>query len=436
MTEDMEKDSRQMIAADSGSALVKFEGAFSSMVAFENAQRMAKALISSPLVPKEYQGDANLGSAVIALELAQRMNMSPLMVMQNLDIIHGRPSWRSQMVIAAVNGCGRFSPLRYDLSEEGEFEEVEYVETAWENGQKRRRTVTVSIRDRSCFAYAFERRTGDRLDGPAVSMKMAVTEGWFGKNDSKWRSIPELMLRYRAASWWGRQYAPELLMGLPTADETRDIIDITPESVTTERAENVSRVSSVASKLADAATPGNPEDKDWYQQPASEPDDRQDPEEQNKTKPATEETEATWPRKNQDGKWVDARGIIFDPEIHSSSGTGEITMTKTNTFRMRRGCDKELHARKEKEQFDGKGVTKAEEAIDEEKEDVREATETNQKASFSFPNIHSAISRAATLDACEDAQDMLRSFIGKNEHRQELQTMLDERHARIAMLSS
>ena len=74
--------------------------AFSSIAAFEAACRMAKALCSSPLVPKEYQGEQNLGSAVIALELAQRMDASPLMVMQNLDVIHGRrrggPRWPSQ----------------------------------------------------------------------------------------------------------------------------------------------------------------------------------------------------------------------------------------------------------------------------------------------------------------------------------------------------
>ncbi|WP_252151905.1 hypothetical protein [Acinetobacter sp. ANC 4177] len=59
---------------------------------------------------------------------------------------------------------------------------------------------------------------------------MAVKEGWYQKNGSKWQSMPEQMLRYRAASFFGRIYAPDLLMGLRTQEEELDsMIDVTPE---------------------------------------------------------------------------------------------------------------------------------------------------------------------------------------------------------------
>ena len=83
---------------------------FSSQQSFELAQRAAKLLSTSTLVPKEYQG--NLSNCVIALNMASRIDADPLMVMQNLVVVHGRPTWSSQFLIATVNTCGRFSALR------------------------------------------------------------------------------------------------------------------------------------------------------------------------------------------------------------------------------------------------------------------------------------------------------------------------------------
>jgi len=170
--------------------------AFSSQGNFEAAQRMAKALSSSSLVPKDYQG--NLPNTLIAMELASRVGASVFMVMQNLDIIHGRPSWRSQFLIATVNSSGRFTPLRYDFQgEEGS--------TDW-----------------GCRAVAKDRESGEECVGPLVTMEMAKAEGWATKNGSKWKTLPGLMLRYRAATFWTRVFAPELSMGMHTADEIED----------------------------------------------------------------------------------------------------------------------------------------------------------------------------------------------------------------------
>lgn len=167
---------------------------------FELAQRAAKCLASSTLVPKEYQG--NIANCVIALNMAARVGADPLMVMQNLVIVHGRPTWSSQFLIATVNTCGRFSALRYEFfGEPGK--------DSW-----------------GCRAWAIEKATGEKLVGTDVTIAIAKKEGWHGKNGSKWQSIPQQMLMYRAGSWWTRAYAPELSMGLHTADEMRDVIDI------------------------------------------------------------------------------------------------------------------------------------------------------------------------------------------------------------------
>lgn len=207
---------------------------------FDQLQRVAKALSSSTLVPAQYRAftevkdrgkvtgytpnGAGLPNCIVALNMAQRMNADPLMIMQNLHIIEGRPSWSSPFIIAAINSCGRFSPLRFEISEPGELTEVTYTATLWKKGERTEEKRKVTVRHQTCRAWVIEKETGERLDGPLISIQMAIDEGWLTKNGSKWQTMPELMLRYRAASFLGRLYAPELLMGLQTREEVEDFI--------------------------------------------------------------------------------------------------------------------------------------------------------------------------------------------------------------------
>lgn len=172
---------------------------FANLQSFELMQRAAKLLASSTLVPQDYR--ANLANCVIALNMAQRLGADPLMVMQNLYVVHGRPGWSAQFLIACFNQCGRFSALRY----------------RWAG--------TEGKDDWSCQAYATERETGDVITGPAISLALAKKEGWYEKKGSKWQTLPQLMLMYRAAAWLVRTHAPEISMGLQTAEELGDVFD-------------------------------------------------------------------------------------------------------------------------------------------------------------------------------------------------------------------
>ena len=236
----MSIENKSLATAQENSAVVM---GFGSLASFEFMQRTAKMFSASSMVPSSYRaviekgyGDnvtyhdnpAALPNCVIALNMAQRMNSDPLMIMQNLHVIEGRPSWSSQFIIAAINSCGRYSPLRFDLVE-GEEMDAEYTTYEWENKRKVAKTQTIRIKDITCVAWAIENGTKQRLESSKISIAMAVAEGWYGKNGSKWRTMPEQMLRYRAASFFGRIYAPELLMGLPSVDETLDIIDVVPQ---------------------------------------------------------------------------------------------------------------------------------------------------------------------------------------------------------------
>lgn len=194
--------------------------AFSSIDAFDAVQRMAKLLASSKLIPKEYQGD--IPNCVIAMEMANRIGTSPLPVMQSLVIVHGRPTWSAQWVIAAINSTGKFSPLRFEISDEGPEEKVEYTYFV---DRKPRKGVEV-IRDRKCRAWCIELSTGEQLRSTEISIRMAVHEGWYSKPGSKWQTMAEQMLQYRAAAFFGRLYAPEILLGMPTNEEARDAYDL------------------------------------------------------------------------------------------------------------------------------------------------------------------------------------------------------------------
>jgi cell division septation protein DedD len=177
--------------------------AFGNIIHFESAQRMAKALCSSAMVPQTYQGEQNIGSCLIALEMSNRIGANVLSVMQNLYIVHGKPAWSSQFLIACVNASGRFSPLRYRMT-----------------GDKSNDTF-------GCVAWATD-KTGEKLESPEITIGTAKSEGWFQKNGSKWKTMPELMLRYRCATLFARLYAPELTMGIQTDDEVIDVVEVAP----------------------------------------------------------------------------------------------------------------------------------------------------------------------------------------------------------------
>jgi hypothetical protein len=173
---------------------------------FELMQRKAKIYSESSLVPDAYK--KSIGNVLIATNMAERMGADILMVMQNLYIVHGRPGWSAQFLIACFNSCGRFTAIKYAFGGEGD--------------------------DYGCIAYATELSSGERIEGVRVTIGMAKAEGWSTKNGSKWKTMPDLMLRYRSATFLIRCTAPEIGLGLQTAEEITDIVDgrVTRSTVT------------------------------------------------------------------------------------------------------------------------------------------------------------------------------------------------------------
>ena len=197
------------------------EGVFNSIETFESSQRMAVALSKSSIIPKAYQNKVE--DVLICMEMAHRTGTSVIMIMQNIDIIQGKPSWSSKYVISALNSCGRFTPLRFKYEDLGE-KTVQYLETVWHQGNKQTAKKEIKINNIRCIAISKDVE-GNEIEGPEVTIEMAVREGWWTKPGSKWPTMTKLMLSYRSAKFFGNLYAPDVLMGMQSADE---VVDISP----------------------------------------------------------------------------------------------------------------------------------------------------------------------------------------------------------------
>lgn len=166
------------------------------------AYSAAKYLASTDLVPAMYKKPEN---CLIALEFANRTGLSPLTVMQNLYVVNGKPSWSGQMCIALINGCKRFTPLEFEF--DGKPGEDNY----------------------GCFAYATRLDNGKTYYSDKITIGMAKKEGWYskidkyGKETSKWQTMPTQMAMYRAGAFFARVHCPDILLGLPTTEELYDV---------------------------------------------------------------------------------------------------------------------------------------------------------------------------------------------------------------------
>lgn len=208
---------------------------------FETMQRVCTMFANSELVPDMYKiSDKNppqkaIANCMIAIETAQRIGASPLMVMQNMNIIYGRPSWAAKFLIATVNACGKYSSIKYKRTNLGSVKGTVYTEYKWDNNAKKKLPITKTfeedIENWECIAYTSERGSNEILESIPVSIKMAIEEGWYTKDGSKWRTMPKLMLQYRAAAFWTNAYAPELSMGIKTSEEIQDFEEIEYEDV-------------------------------------------------------------------------------------------------------------------------------------------------------------------------------------------------------------
>jgi hypothetical protein len=165
--------------------------------AFEFLQRKAKAFISGSILPQHYR---NTGDVIVLEEMSKSLKIPMIMLAQGLYIVKGKPSMSGQLVIAIINGSGKFdTPLMW-----------EERESPW------------GVR-------VYAKMDGEKLYGEWITDELIKLNGW--ASNPHWKNNKGLMARYRSASWFGRLYCPELLMGFKTEGEVQDSNVIETEAI-------------------------------------------------------------------------------------------------------------------------------------------------------------------------------------------------------------
>ena len=166
-----------------------------TQITMPQMMEMAQMLSKSTIVPQEYRNRPE--NVFLALDTANRLGMSPLAIMNGMYVVQGRPSFSGSFIAGLLKSTPLFSDVELIwVGEEGK--------ESW-----------------GCYVQAMETRTGKLLKGASVTLETARLEGW--TRNPKWKSMSELMLSYRAYSFFGRVHASELLSGIYDRDELEDI---------------------------------------------------------------------------------------------------------------------------------------------------------------------------------------------------------------------
>lgn len=170
---------------------------FADSQSFQKIFDIGKMFATSQLVPQNYQGKPM--DCTIAVDMANRMGVSPMMVMQNLYVVKGKPTWSGQACMSMIRANTEFKNVRpvYDGTPHTD---------SW-----------------GCRIEAEYKESGEKIKGTTVTIEMAKKEGWYEKTGSKWKTMPEQMLAYRAAAFFARVYTPNSLMGVYVEGEAEDI---------------------------------------------------------------------------------------------------------------------------------------------------------------------------------------------------------------------
>ena len=154
----------------------------------EDALKFADFLSASDIVPKDFQRKpANI---LVAVQWGMELGLQPMQAMQSIAVINGRPSLWGDAVIALVRG----SPL------------CEYVYES-DDGE----TATCRVK-----------RVGEDEQFRTFSMTDAGQAGLKGKQ-GPWSQYPKRMRQMRARSFALRDVFPDVLRGMPMAEEVQDI---------------------------------------------------------------------------------------------------------------------------------------------------------------------------------------------------------------------
>ena len=154
---------------------------------FDEAWRLADILADSELVPKDFRGKP--GNCLVAIQWGAEVGLGALQSVQNIAVINGRPAMWGDALIALV----RSSPLCEFI-----------IET-----------------DDGTTASCRVKRRGETEQVRTFGVSDAQAAGLAGKQ-GPWQQYPKRMRQMRARAFALRDVFPDVLKGIPMAEETMD----------------------------------------------------------------------------------------------------------------------------------------------------------------------------------------------------------------------
>lgn len=167
----------------------------------EEAFRFANAICASGFAPK---GMEKPEAVLVAIQLGAELGLTPMAALQNTAVINGRPAIYGDAALALVRASGLLTSYKEEEIGEPNTDAHGYRVTATRGDASTVETFTVADAKRA------------KLWGKA----------------GPWTDYPKRMLRFRARGYVLRDLFGDVLKGLRTVEEARDIpaepINVTP----------------------------------------------------------------------------------------------------------------------------------------------------------------------------------------------------------------
>jgi hypothetical protein len=174
------------------------------LASLEEAYRFANAICASGFAPK---GMEKPEAVLVAIQLGAEIGLTPMAALQNTAVINGRPAIYGDAALALVRSSGLLES--YKEEEIGE---------AGSDGHGYRVTAI---------------RKGNQAAVETFTVADAKRAKLWGKA-GPWSDYPKRMLRFRARGYVLRDLFGDILKGLRTVEEARDIpsepVNVTPVS--------------------------------------------------------------------------------------------------------------------------------------------------------------------------------------------------------------
>jgi hypothetical protein len=172
-----------------------------AMTTLDELMRFSEMVAKTDLVPTDFKGHPE--KCLVGIQFGAELGMSPMQSLQNICVINGRPSIYGDAALALCKA----SSICDDV-----------IETMEGAGTPNPVAVCIAI------------RKGREPVTVRFSVSDAKRAGLYGKA-GPWTQYPARMLSLRARGWALRNAFPDLLKGLITSEEARDI----PVRVTVEQ---------------------------------------------------------------------------------------------------------------------------------------------------------------------------------------------------------